>query len=1462
MKAIAARNTSQSVASSRAGRPFKHLILRRAVPATCGLSIACPAMAIPSPDLVVNVFANAAQVVGLITVLLGSFAVSKRRRAARASTKSTHAQASRSWLMPALNILLCLSVGGIVLQWAYQQQQDANRLNRNLVRTSVENGQAVGDTSLKTLSFSDQNQHPLGMSTDDLSAWIQQAQPINLVDVRETEETEAGMIAGAWHARYPELLNNPSLLNQANLQPQKQTQSRTRTRTLLVCYSGNRSSELVNGLSSLGHDVSFLIGGYEKWLSENRPLVTADGRPTSNRNELRSLPKYSNNTVLLDTPEVEALIAKDQAVIIDVRYPQDFAQDAIPGAINIPLRKMLDDEISTALGNLPTDKAFVVACYDKRSSFYGQILGLKLERSGRRFAGRYTVPHEYMLVKKQRDHVAQWQASQQASVFSSITQPLGAFIAWCRGLTGSLSWAILLSVVLIRLAFIRWSLANDRDQAIERRLADEVQAIKATANRTDRTTKMMAWQKAHGIRPLRNLIATVFQLALFSAFFAAVSKQAKMNPEGFGPWDALQLPDPSGALSIGMALLMAAHLKIGSIKTGKRAWAMPVAGALFLGAITYPLSTAVNLYLISNVLFMFIQQRLVSHFIFKQQDQRLGAPLPSAGVCGLDLAHRVPGTGNKAIRLGQMLAHNLPVPHGFVVTERAFADGHHHHLELTETTRSQILKAWRRLGARKVAVRSSGSKEDGEDKSYAGVFESVLNVAWPHLEEALAEVHASLRSTRAAAYTGSDTFDAGAAVVQAMVPELTHAGVLFTEHPTDTGAMLVEYVDGIGEALVSGQATPHSMRLGRLSGQLLDAHENKPPLPFSELALLGRQIEQLFGKPQDIEWGYGQGRFWILQARDITVDGIAQLEDKAEAAFQEDRRQALNAISAAKPSSALAEASSPALAMNELTELLPKPTPMSLSLMQRLWDHDGATDLACQQLGVPYTADENAPPMVMTLAGQLVINQPESTRRHTKAPSALTSYRISRDADAIADHYTQQVLPDLLKRVRLDEALDFGRFEAHELIDLFDAWSDRFVCETYVHAEEINIIADLSVKAATRMLEKHGLEPARELATQESTIVAQAMHQLPLIARGEAEPESFSKLFGHRAPHDYELAAPRYSESPRLVMQLIDRCKDTGSEDNPRSSAAQPTAMANTGKVLKSAVQRAQRFQVMKENAKHHSLREWAQLRRLLLAIDQCLGLDGGVFYLRPEELTAFNQHQERRSLSRLIAQRLSAHEAMAGCSIPAAMSLIELEKLSLHPEQAPSLPAEGALVGMAVSGVGATRGPVRVVMQPEQIDKVKPGEILVTRFTDPLWTPLFSKVGGVITEVGGRLSHAAIVAREYGMPAIVGVPHATQHLKTGDLIELKPDGSVNRIDDQRRGPRESLEVVVTLKKDEASYNAILKNLNGRGALIQTSEKLRVGDAVELDQPHDKAPQTVRVLRKQDKNSYAVELVK
>ncbi len=110
--------------------------------------------------------------------------------------------------------------------------------------------------------------------------------------------------------------------------------------------------------------------------------------------------------------------------------------------------------------------------------------------------------------------------------------------------------------------------------------------------------------------------------------------------------------------------------------------------------------------------------------------------------------------------------------------------------------------------------------------------------------------------------------------------------------------------------------------------------------------------------------------------------------------------------------------------------------------------------------------------------------------------------------------------------------------------------------------------------------------------------------------------------------------------------------------------------------------------------------------------------------------------------------------------------------------------PEEETTAGRVLIGLAASRGTVtgvaRVVLSPQGASAIQPGEILVTRATDPGWTPVFSIIGGIVLEIGGALSHGAIVAREYGLPAVTNIPQATQLIHDGQTITV--DGGTGRV--------------------------------------------------------------------------------
>jgi rifampicin phosphotransferase len=109
------------------------------------------------------------------------------------------------------------------------------------------------------------------------------------------------------------------------------------------------------------------------------------------------------------------------------------------------------------------------------------------------------------------------------------------------------------------------------------------------------------------------------------------------------------------------------------------------------------------------------------------------------------------------------------------------------------------------------------------------------------------------------------------------------------------------------------------------------------------------------------------------------------------------------------------------------------------------------------------------------------------------------------------------------------------------------------------------------------------------------------------------------------------------------------------------------------------------------------------------------------------------------------------------------------------------AVPSDTAVVSGTPASPGRATGPVRVIRGPEQFDQLEPGEILVAPLTAPAWTPLFTRAAAVVTDVGSPAAHASIVAREYGIPAVVGCGDATARLRTGMRVTV--DGTTGNVE-------------------------------------------------------------------------------
>ncbi len=257
------------------------------------------------------------------------------------------------------------------------------------------------------------------------------------------------------------------------------------------------------------------------------------------------------------------------------------------------------------------------------------------------------------------------------------------------------------------------------------------------------------------------------------------------------------------------------------------------------------------------------------------------------------------------------------------------------------------------------------------------------------------------------------------------------------------------------------------------------------------------------------------------------------------------------------------------------------------------------------------------------------------------------------------------------------------------------------------------------------------------------------------------------KAFGHRGPAELEMRSSSYADDPALLLRMVAKAVDTPLRSETYRPAiplrARPVALLAAHQVRDREIRRDR---LVRANwLLRNLLRELG--RRLVRS--GVLGTEDDVFYLLVDELDALPA-----DTAGLVARRRSEQHRLAGVTPPAVFSG-DWRPASV----ATSVLSHGqTLSGAGVSG-GRVRGRVRIV-RPDTIDDLEAGEILVAEVTDVGYTAAFSYAGAVVTELGGPMSHAAVVAREFGIPCVVDVHDATRRLPPGALIEV--DGTVGTI--------------------------------------------------------------------------------
>jgi pyruvate,water dikinase len=696
---------------------------------------------------------------------------------------------------------------------------------------------------------------------------------------------------------------------------------------------------------------------------------------------------------------------------------------------------------------------------------------------------------------------------------------------------------------------------------------------------------------------------------------------------------------------------------------------------------------------------------------------------------------------------------------------------------------------------------------------------------------------ASLDSERARAYRQRQGVSAQglamAVVVQVLVPAEV-AGVLFTRNPLDSEgrSMLIEAAWGLGESVVSGKVMPDRFRLDRDTGAVLERQVGTKPVQMTatgteavpverqqqacltdaqlaELVELGRRVEAYYQGPRDLEWAWAAGKLWLLQARPITT---------ADAAEREQVRREEVALLRAR-----AEPGGTVWSRFNLSEILPEPTPLTWDIVRHFMsgkggfgqmyrdlgfdpdpalDEEGIFDLVC---GRPYCNLSREPrlhyrqlpfehsfPALKADPGKALYPQPviNPARAGWKfwllLPLTLpvvmgkmirTEMRRQALNQSFPIRFRQEVIPAFVKEV---EAAATGPAlssqETPQLLQSLDHWIRRTLDEFARDSLKPTALAALTMAGLGQKLGRF-LGAARAQDVLRDLVMgvrpdeeADLPGAVRAVAAGRLTREQFLARFGHRGSHEMELAQPRWSEAPATLDRLFSLpSHSAGNEpEDPvkvwERVAAEAKLNAAQQTALKAELDVLHTHLALRETAKHYLMRGYALIRAILVELDRRFRLDGGIFYLTRAELPRLVQGED---LSATIAARRRRRTLALSLEVPPVLFSDDLEAIG----RPPALDQADVLKGVPLSA-GVAVAPALVLEEPVGELPAEP-YILVCPSTDPAWVPLFVQAKGLVMETGGVLSHGAIVAREFGLPAVAGLAGVQKRLRSGQRLRV-----------------------------------------------------------------------------------------
>ncbi|WP_063002989.1 rifamycin-inactivating phosphotransferase [Nocardia salmonicida] len=664
------------------------------------------------------------------------------------------------------------------------------------------------------------------------------------------------------------------------------------------------------------------------------------------------------------------------------------------------------------------------------------------------------------------------------------------------------------------------------------------------------------------------------------------------------------------------------------------------------------------------------------------------------------------------------------------------------------------------------------------------------------------------------------SIDAGFGLGEALVSGLVNADVYQVRDDHITGKTIATKKVAV-ESVPTGGGTQVS--------EIARERRNEPVLSNDEvlrLARLGRRIEAHFGSPQDIEWCSDGDGFRIVQSRPITtlfpipVAADGENHVYVSVGHQQMMTDAMKplGISVWQLTSKAPMRDAGGRLFVDVTAMMSAPT-KGAALVAGLGKSDPLMGDALRTVlerdnfvrQVP-EEDSDAPAAPFGIAAEEIETDPDIvTELIAESEASLTALRgeiANLSGPALLDFIRSDIQEELRRVLFAPRGLQviMAAMDATEwLNDRLREWlGEKNAADALTQSVPGNVTSEmgLALLDVADVIRPHP-EVVAYLERIEADDFLVGLADFPGGDETRAAIEDFLVEYGMRCAGEIDITRPRWSERPvTLVSTILGNIKNFGPragrlrfEDGLRDAQQKQQQILRALRALPDGeqkavetermIERVRTFSGYREYPKYGMVSRYFLYKQALLREAERL-VESGVlreaddlFFLRFDEL--HEVVRTHRVDQELVAARKDAFRSYQSLTAPRVLTSDGEALTGAYRRE--DLPAD-ALPGLAVSA-GTIEGRARVISDIAQADLAS-GDILVTAYTDPSWTPLFVGIAGLVTEVGGLMTHGAVIAREYGLPAVVGVEHATELIRDGQRIRVNgTDGYVEMLSQQ-----------------------------------------------------------------------------